>query len=108
LGNLGYPYRVSASAYPNDQPLPVKQGQYVRLRYVNNTKMYHPMHLHGHTFALRQGGGANGPRKDTVIVLPGQTLITDLLANNPGQWVDHCHNIYHEAVGMMTVLSYQT
>ncbi|HET6503089.1 MAG TPA: multicopper oxidase family protein [Amycolatopsis sp.] len=105
------PYRwtINGHAHPDDQPLPVSQGQYVRLRCVNRSTMYHPMHLHGHTVALRASDSdATGPRKDTVIVLPGQTVVTDLLADNPGQWVTHCHNIYHEAVGMMTRLSYQT
>ncbi len=87
----------------------MRQGQYARLRYTNNTTMYHPMHLHGHTFALRTANrDPNGPRKDTAIVLPAQTIVADLVANNPGQWVTHCHNAYHEAAGMMTVLSYQT
>ncbi|MGH3796747.1 MAG: multicopper oxidase family protein [Pseudonocardiaceae bacterium] len=110
LAGAMMPYRwtINGRAYPDDRPLPVHKGQYVRLRYVNQTTMYHPMHLHGHTFALRHGSAVNGPRKDTAIVLPGQTVVADLVANNPGQWVTHCHNAYHEAVGMMTVLSYQT
>jgi multicopper oxidase len=107
-GMMPYRWTINGRAYPDDQPLPVRQGQYVRLRHTNTTTMYHPMHLHGHTFALRDSAGdPTGPRKDTVIVLPGQTVVTDLIADNPGQWVAHCHNIYHEAAGMMTVLSYQ-
>ena len=49
-----------------------------------------------------------GPRKDTVIVLPGQTVTVDFDADNPGQWATHCHNLYHEAAGMMTSVDYQT
>ncbi|WP_235489071.1 multicopper oxidase domain-containing protein, partial [Frankia sp. AvcI1] len=49
-----------------------------------------------------------GARKDVVIVPPMQTVTVDLQADNPGQWMVHCHNSYHQAAGMMTVLSYVT
>ena len=67
--------------------------------------MFHPMHLHGHTFAV-VGDGKPGVRKDTVNVLPKQKLAIDVEADNPGQWLMHCHNAYHGELGMMTVLSY--
>ena len=57
----------------------------------NATTMYHPMHIHGHTFQINR----TGPRKDTVIVLPAQQVICDLDAGNPGQWMTHWHNVYH-------------
>ncbi len=66
--------------------------------------MWHPMHLHGHTFALT----GTGVRKDTAIVLPKKTLSTVFDADNPGIWMLHCHNIYHAEAGMMTLLGYQT
>lgn len=81
-------------------------GQRVRLRFVNATTMFHPMHLHGHTGALVTGSGA-GPRKDTVLVGAGETVEFDFDATNPGQWMLHCHNAYHGEAGMMSVLSYQ-
>ena len=45
-----------------------------------------------------------GPRKDTVIVLPMQRLTVVLIADNPGLWMLHCHNTYHQEAGMMTSL----
>ena len=84
----------------------VTQGQRVRLRFANATTMFHPMHLHGHTFALADGTG-NGARKDTVIVGPSATVDVDFDAANPGQWMLHCHNAYHGEAGMMSVLSYR-
>ncbi|WP_347125949.1 multicopper oxidase domain-containing protein [Microbacterium sp. SY138] len=48
-----------------------------------------------------------GPRQDTSIVLPGQTLTVDFDADNPGQWLAHCHNIYHGESGMMGVIGYE-
>ena len=67
--------------------------------------MYHPMHVHGHTFAV----SGTGARKDTVMVLPNQEVACDFDADNPGQWMTHCHNLYHAPQGgMMAMLSYQT
>ncbi|MCY9786728.1 multicopper oxidase family protein [Nocardiopsis sp. EMB25] len=80
----------------------VAEGQRVRLTFTNATDMWHPMHLHGHHFQV----GADGPRKDTVILLPGQTLSCDFDADNPGLWMTHCHNVYHGEAGMMGVVGY--
>ncbi len=99
------PYRwtINGKTFPDAEPLPLVQGERVRLRFVNQSMMFHPMHVHGHTFALAKGGA----RKDTVIVRPMETLDVDLQADNPGQWAAHCHNIYHAETGMMTTLAYQ-
>jgi FtsP/CotA-like multicopper oxidase with cupredoxin domain len=86
-------------------PLTVRQGERVRLLFANQSMMFHPMHLHGHSFQV-QGGPGPGPRKDTVIVRPMEQLAVDLAADNPGQWMLHCHNLYHQQAGMMTTLSY--
>ncbi|MGW0998567.1 multicopper oxidase family protein [Streptomyces sp. NPDC002520] len=84
----------------------VRAGERVRLTLINATDMWHPLHLHGHTFALT-GLDANGARKDTAIVLPHRKLVIDFDADNPGLWMLHCHNQYHSEGGMMTVLGYQ-
>ncbi|MFF7989186.1 multicopper oxidase family protein [Kitasatospora xanthocidica] len=89
--------------YDPAQRYPVAAGERVRLEFRNTTAMWHPVHLHGHSFALPGGG----PRKDTAIVLPGATLAVDFDADNPGLWMVHCHNVYHAETGMMTVLGYQ-
>jgi len=83
----------------------LRAGQRVRMRYVNESKMYHPMHLHGHTFQVL---GPNGPaaRKDTVLVPPLQTVQIDFDTNNPGRWITHCHNDYHLEAGMATFIEY--
>ena len=82
----------------------VQQNKRLRITWVNKTKMWHPMHIHGHTFQVN----GTGPLKDTVNVLPGQTVTCDFDTNNPGQWMTHCHNVYHEASGMMGVIGYIT
>ena len=90
---------------PLQGSLPINPGQRVRLRFRNDTSMFHPMHLHGHTFQVR-GQDGPGARKDTAIVLPNETLEVEFDADNPGQWLTHCHNIYHGEAGMMSVVSY--
>ena len=86
--------------------LPVRQGERVRLEIRNTTGMWHPVHLHGHTFQVVAEDGGAGPRKDTVVVPANGSLTVELDADNPGQWALHCHNIYHAEAGMVTVLSY--
>ena len=93
----GVPYRPGEIGYH------LRDNERVRLVYANNTRMWHPMHLHGHAFALRDG---RGPRKDTVIVLPRQAVTVQFDATNPGRWMTHCHNIYHAESSMMAVLGY--
>ncbi|MFF4548386.1 multicopper oxidase family protein [Streptomyces sp. NPDC001435] len=89
---------------PTAHPITVEQGQRVRLDFVNTTTMWHPMHLHGHTYQL----GGSGPRKDTTIVLPKRTVTVFFDADNPGQWMLHCHNAYHGEAGMMALVAYRS
>jgi len=105
-GMMPYRWTINGTSCDRSKPLPVRRGETVRLRLVNRTTMFHPMHVHGHTFAVRGPAGL-GPRKDTVIVRPNETVVADLVADNPGQWVTHCHNAYHAEAGMMVRLSYQ-
>ncbi|WAX79811.1 multicopper oxidase family protein [Streptomyces sp. KMM 9044] len=92
--------------YSIEQRHPVREGERVRLTFTNATDMWHPLHLHGHTFALT-GANAAGARKDTAPVLPHRKLVVDFNADNPGLWMLHCHNQYHSESGMMTILGYQ-
>ncbi|MEV0406026.1 multicopper oxidase domain-containing protein [Actinoallomurus sp. NPDC050550] len=82
---------------PEANPILVEEGQRVRLDVVNATDMWHPMHLHGHTYQL----GTSGPRKDTTIVPPKKKVSVFFDADNPGQWMLHCRNAYHGEAGTM-------
>ncbi|MEU5533715.1 multicopper oxidase family protein [Streptomyces sp. NPDC020362] len=84
---------------------PVRAGERVRLTLINATDMWHPLHLHGHTFSMT-GIDADGARKDTALVLPHRKLVVDFDADNPGLWMLHCHNQYHSESGMMSILGY--
>lgn len=88
---------------PQANPILIEESQRVRLDFVNDTDMWHPMHLHGHTYQL----GDSGPRKDTSIVLPKKKLSVFFDADNPGQWMLHCHNAYHGEAGMMANVAYR-
>ena len=105
MADGGRRWLINDREYADRQPLQLAQGERVRLRLRNDSAMFHPMHLHGHTFAIASPDG-RGVRKDTVNVLPGRCVTVDLDADNPGQWLAHCHNAYHGELGMMTVLSY--
>ena len=104
MGGTMTPYRwtLNGRAHPDSAPLAVAQGERVRMRLRNMSDMAHPMHLHGHTFALAD----SGLRKDTVTIRPMRTVEIEFDADNPGQWAFHCHNVYHHRAGMMTTLSY--
>jgi len=105
-GGMGeFRWTINGRTFDPDRPLPMRAGERTRLVFENPSMMFHPMHLHGHTFAV-QHPTSSGPRKDTVIVAPMQRLAVDLDADNPGQWVVHCHNLYHMEAGMMTSLAY--
>jgi FtsP/CotA-like multicopper oxidase with cupredoxin domain len=106
-GNMvQYDWTINGEPYSRTNPLHVEQGQRPTITFDNTTMMYHPIHLHGHTFQLINTDGTLGARKDTVIVLPKQKVLAVLVADNPGVWQMHCHNTYHQVAGMMTRLDY--
>jgi len=106
-GNMTqYNWTINSEPYSKTKPLLIRPGQRPTITFDNTTMMYHPIHLHGHTFQLINADGSPGPRKDTVIVLPKQKVNAMLVADNPGTWVMHCHNTYHQYAGMQTRLDY--
>jgi multicopper oxidase len=107
-GNMAqYNWMINGEPYSKTDPLHIRQGQRPTITFDNtSTAMYHPIHLHGHTFQLIKADGSPGARKDTVIVLPKQKILAVLVADNPGLWMLHCHNTYHQEAGMQTRLDY--
>lgn len=98
---MDYVWTINGRRFEDTEPFNVEIGERVRLRLRNRSMMWHPMHLHGHVFDVR-GGSA----KDTVAVLPSETVDIDFDADNPGQWMLHCHNGYHLEGGMMGQVNY--
>jgi hypothetical protein len=70
--------------------------------------MHHPMHLHGHFFRVLNKHGENSPLKHTVDVAPHTTKTIEFYSNEPGEWMLHCHNLYHLKVGMARVVKYSS
>jgi FtsP/CotA-like multicopper oxidase with cupredoxin domain len=100
-GMMSSAWTMNGQAYPAADPLSVRQGERVRVRLTNHSMMIHPMHLHGHFFRVGQAV------KDTVIVPPFMGRVDfDFLADNPGNWFFHCHNVYHMVSGMARVVRY--
>jgi FtsP/CotA-like multicopper oxidase with cupredoxin domain len=87
--------------------LTVPRGRSVELVLRNDTRWFHPIHLHGHAFRLlRQGGRevAQRPWLDTVLLAPQEEATVAFVADNPGDWMLHCHVLEHHEGGMMGVL----
>ena len=106
-GNMvQYNWTINGKPYSETEPLHIREGERPTITFDNPTAMYHPIHLHGHTFQVVKADGSPGARKDTLMVLPKQKLLAVLVADNPGVWMLHCHNTYHQEAGMQTRLDY--
>ncbi|WP_033198071.1 copper resistance system multicopper oxidase, partial [Acinetobacter parvus] len=87
------------------EPLKVRFGERIRLKFINDSMMAHPMHLHGMFMQLENGQSAQDmPNKHTIIVPPGKTVTAMLTADELGEWAIHCHLLYHMSAGMMSKL----
>lgn len=105
-GNMQrYIWTLNGKKHEDAEPIRLKYGERVRLKFVNETMMAHPMHLHGMFVQLENGQPAEKlPNKHTVIVPPGGFVSVLLTANAAGEWAFHCHLLYHMLAGMMTTL----
>lgn len=94
---------------PDGMPplLTLKRGRTAVLTFRNETAWWHPMHLHGHSFKVLTRNGASVPHSvwgDTVLVAPQETVDVAFVADNPGDWMLHCHVMDHQTAGLMTVV----
>lgn len=100
-----YIWTMNGKKFNEAEPLKVKFGERIRLKFINDSMMAHPMHLHGMFMQLENGQSAiDMPNKHTVIVPPGKTVTTLLTADELGEWAIHCHLLYHMTAGMMNKL----
>jgi CopA family copper-resistance protein len=86
------------------EPIHFRYGERLRLTFVNDTMMEHPLHLHGMWMHLENGAGAYLPRKHTVVVKPAERLSVAVTADAPGRWAFHCHLLLHMEAGMFRVV----
>ncbi|WEI03245.1 copper resistance system multicopper oxidase [Acinetobacter johnsonii] len=105
-GNMErYIWTINGKKFNEADPLVVKYGERIRLKFVNDSMMAHPMHLHGMFMQLENGQDpSNMPNKHTVIVPLRKTITTLLTADELGEWAIHCHLLYHMSAGMMNKL----
>ncbi|WP_263408864.1 multicopper oxidase family protein [Terriglobus tenax] len=107
---------LNGKAGPAATPLIVRLGDRVRVRFVNLGMDHHPMHIHGHTFYTTGTEGGRIPEVawwpgNTVLVGVAQSRTVEFVANNPGDWMLHCHLPHHmmnqmsSTVGRMTRMS---
>ncbi len=106
-------FTINGRAFPDTEPLKVKKGELVRIRMINaGTSTIHPMHLHGHQFKVVAVDGNPVPKaaqltRNTQPIHPGETYDIEFIANNPGTWLFHCHELHHADSGMIAVVVYE-
>ena len=109
-GRPGVWWAINGKLYPNMPMFVVAEGELVGMHVTNSTSEVHPMHLHGHRVLLtaRNGVAATGSPwwTDSFDVQPGETFDIVFRADNPGIWMDHCHNLDHARDGMVAHLAY--
>jgi FtsP/CotA-like multicopper oxidase with cupredoxin domain len=101
---------INGRLYPAVPMLMVDEGDRVKVRISNRSLIDHPMHLHGHRVRVlsRNGVPSTGSPwwTDTLNVAPGEVFEVAFTADNPGLWMDHCHNFKHASEGMIMHLGY--
>jgi FtsP/CotA-like multicopper oxidase with cupredoxin domain len=110
-GRPGLWWSINGRLFPHVPMYVVREGDVVVVHIENHSGEVHPMHLHGHheVVLARNGVSATGSPWwiDSLNVLPGETYDIAFVANNPGIWMDHCHNLKHAAQGMIAHLMYE-
>lgn len=109
-GKPGLWWTVNGRMWPDVPMYVVAEGDVVRMRIHNGTSEAHPMHLHGHHAVVlsRDDVPATGSPwwVDSLDVEAGETYEIAFVADNPGIWMDHCHNLPHAAEGLVAHVMY--
>lgn len=103
-----YVWHINGKAIHEDRNIEIRPNEVIRFTLVNETMMHHPMHLHGHFFRVLNANKEKSPLKHTVDVPPHQTRVIEFYSDEPGQWMLHCHNLYHMKTGMARVVKYSS
>ena len=100
-GNMErYIWSINGVKESDAEPIRLQYGERVRFKFVNETMMTHPMHLHGMWSILDVGADKWNPVKHVISVAPGTTVYMETEVDAPGKWAFHCHLSYHAAAGM--------
>jgi len=105
------PVDINGKRGHNIPPIVVAEGDWVKLRFKHELGGDHPMHLHGHRFKVlsKNGEPVSGSPiyADSVLLFMGDVVEVAFLADNPGLWMTHCHNLGHAAAGMSLMVNYE-
>ncbi len=101
-----YVWYINGKTISEDRIISVNPGEIVRFTYQNDSMMRHPMHLHGHFFRVINENGEYSPMKHTVDVPSMTSRTIEFYTDEVGQWMLHCHNLYHLDTGMARVVKY--
>jgi FtsP/CotA-like multicopper oxidase with cupredoxin domain len=104
-GGFGMAWTLNGAVYGQDRAAQLPEGEWVKVRYENDSFRLHPMHMHGVFFRVlaRNGQPAIEPHwRDTVLVHPRETVDVALVPIDRGNWMLHCHVLEHAESGMMT------
>ena len=108
-GNMNrYIWSLNGVPLSETDNIKIKEGEVTRITMNNLTMMHHPMHIHGHFFRVLNKNGDYSPLKHTVNVPPMQEVTIEFYGNEYGDWIFHCHVLYHMMGGMARVFSYDT
>ncbi|HEY2027538.1 MAG TPA: copper oxidase, partial [Gemmatimonadaceae bacterium] len=94
LNDGAHGYTFNGKSFPATQPLTARVGERIRIRYMNEGMMIHPMHLHGMHMTVIDKDGWAQPRPwkcDTLNVAPGERWDVIVACDKPGTWAFHCH-----------------
>lgn len=100
-------WMINGKTEQEAKPIILNPGKRYRIIFTNNSMMRHPMHLHGHWFILRNGHGEYDPLLHTIEIAPGSTVVVDVDTDASGQWLFHCHMLYH-MINMGRIVKYSS
>jgi plastocyanin len=112
-GELGTDlFLMNGHAHERIPPITLAEGERVLIRLINAGNLPHAIHTHGHSFKIVATDGNDVPEgmallKDTVLIGPGERYDLELVGENPGVWMFHCHMEHHAANGMMSLIQYE-
>lgn len=106
-------WSINGKSFPEIDGLNVKEGDLIKVTLTNNSPegVDHPMHLHGHFFQVlsKNGKPVSGSPiiKDTINLNSGDEYVVAFKADNPGNWLFHCHDLHHATAGMVDLIKYE-
>jgi FtsP/CotA-like multicopper oxidase with cupredoxin domain len=102
-------WTINGKSFPKTDPIVVQANKHYLLKFDNQSDEAHPIHLHRHSFELKNfvGKPTSGVMKDVVVIPANRIVEAEFVANNPGPTLFHCHQQLHMDYGFMTLIQYK-